>query len=142
MAKRPDPKRFVTFDDGTAGGYDFVVDTRTEEQKKGDAEWAKSRGGCDDFEPDWDAIERAANEQGNNPKLVAYRKKDDSPTLEEAQKFIGGYIEIVHTKTGAQLIIDETGSLKGLPTNEMASRLYGGVIVGPAIILIEKAKWT
>jgi len=132
-------RMFVHLDEEDA---DFFVDIRTDEQRRAAKEWAENEGGCDGFEPDWDAIEKIASDEEHSPKLVTYRKKEDSPTLEEAQKFIGGYIEIVHTKTGAQLIIDEIGGLKALPPNKIASQLYGGPIVGPAIVLIEGAKWT
>ena len=78
-----------------------------------------------------------------DPNSVLYEDKKDSPTLEEAREFIGGHIELVHTKAGAQLIIDEEGGFKpSLEVNPIASALYGGSIVGKAIILIGGAKWT
>ena len=46
-------------------------------------------------------------------------------TLEELQKAIGGgYIEVVHTKDGRLMVIDEEGKLKGFPVNHVATALY------------------
>ena len=46
-------------------------------------------------------------------------------TLEELQKAIGGgYIEIVHTKDGRLMVMDEEGKLKGFPVNPVATGLY------------------
>ena len=79
----------------------------------------------------------------SDPNSVMYEDKKDSPTLDEASEFVGGYIELVHTRAGAQLIIDEEGRFKDhLKINSVASTLYGGEIVGKAIILIGDAKWT
>ena len=46
-------------------------------------------------------------------------------TLEELRKAIGGgYIQIVHTKDGRLIVMDEEGKLKGLPINAAATALY------------------
>ena len=46
-------------------------------------------------------------------------------TPEELQKAIGGgYIEIVHTRDGRLMVIDEEGKLKGFPVNRVAAALY------------------
>ena len=46
-------------------------------------------------------------------------------TLEEMQKAIGGgYIQIVHTKDGQLMVLDEEGKLKGFPVNPVATDLY------------------
>lgn len=46
-------------------------------------------------------------------------------TLEEMQKAIGGgWIEIVHTKDGRLMVLDEEGKLKGFPVNLVATALY------------------
>ena len=46
-------------------------------------------------------------------------------TLEEMQKAIGGgWIEIVHTKDGRRMVLDEEGKLKGFPVNHVATALY------------------
>lgn len=88
----------------------------------------------------WSKIRKAVN---SDPKSVLYENTEDSPTLEQAREFVGGYIELVHTQYGAQLIVDEEGGFKpDLEVNSVASFLYGGEIVGNAIILVGDAKWT
>lgn len=88
----------------------------------------------------WTTIKEVVD---GDPNSVMYQEKKDSPTLEEAREFIGGHIELVHTRAGAQLIVDEEGGFKpDLEVNPIASALYGGAIVGKAIILIGDAKWT
>jgi hypothetical protein len=123
--------------------YDFVIDLRTPEQQEEDVEWGKKHGKeYKRSKPDWETIKRLVSADDYEPKTVLFMEKDESPSLEDAQAFIGGYIEIVHTRKGAQLIIDEVGRHKDLPVNELASMLYGGPIKGPAMILVGEAKWT
>ena len=62
-------------------------------------------------------------------------------SLEEMQKIVGGYIQIVPlSKSNKILILDEEGKLKGYPINELATDIweenYGetDVIVGNVII--------
>jgi hypothetical protein len=55
---------------------------------------------------------------------------------------------------GDQLLVDEEGTLKGLPTNPDATTLvateggprmlaaFGGEVVGPALLLRGKGRWT
>ena len=46
-------------------------------------------------------------------------------TLEELQKAIGGgWIEIVKTRDGRLMVLDEEGKLKGFPVNRVATGLY------------------
>ncbi len=43
-------------------------------------------------------------------------------TLDEMQRFVGGYIQMVPTRTARRaLVMDEEGLLKGKPRNEKAS---------------------
>jgi len=60
-------------------------------------------------------------------------------TLEEKQKLVGGYIEIVSTVDGRFMVINELGKLNGLDLNIPASRLYihgrRDVIVGDALVV-------
>ena len=63
------------------------------------------------------------------------------PTLEEAQKFVGGLVEIVYLMDGAQMLVNEEGLLMELPVNPMASVWAGKLIVGNALVLDEEAKW-
>ena len=68
------------------------------------------------------------------------KRKEDSPSLSEAQKFVGGWVEVVQVNDGI-LIIDEEGKLKDKPVNEVASKMYADkygdedIIVGDAIYI-------
>ena len=72
--------------------------------------------------------------------LRKIEKKEDSPSLSDAQKFVGGWVELVKVKDGI-LLIDEEGKLKDKPVNELASKLYfdtygdQDIIVGDAIYI-------
>ncbi len=45
-------------------------------------------------------------------------------TLEELQKFVGGYIEIVWLRDGRCMIVNEEGKLNDLKYNKIATYLY------------------
>ena len=66
------------------------------------------------------------------------QSKNDSPSLSDAQKFVGGYVEVVQVNDGI-LIVDEEGKLKDKPVNQVASKMYADkygdedIIVGDAI---------
>ncbi len=68
------------------------------------------------------------------------QSKEDSPSLSEAQKFVGGWVEVVQVNDGV-LIIDEEGKLKNKPINNASSKLYADkygdadIIVGDAIYI-------
>ena len=68
------------------------------------------------------------------------QSKNDSPSLSDAQKFVGGWVEVVQVNDGI-LIIDEEGKLKNKPVNEVASKMYADkygdedIIVGDAIYI-------
>ena len=62
------------------------------------------------------------------------------PTLEEAQDFIGGYIEMIQCK-GFQVLVDEDGRAKKLDINHSASAMAGKTLVGPALVLFGDAQW-
>ena len=89
------------------------------------------------------------NTDRNEFKVIKNSK--DEPTLKEAQKFVGGYVEGITFPNGDYLIINEEGKLQNLPLNPEATLLwrmhftndkymigYDDVVVGPAI-LIKKA---
>ena len=44
--------------------------------------------------------------------------------LDELQKYVGGIIEIVKTKEGRTMVINEEGKINDLPINQKASELY------------------
>jgi hypothetical protein len=86
---------------------------------------------------------------GNNP--ISHRRKDmihvfetKAPSLERAQELVGGLVEMVRSPTDPdiQVLVNEEGLLVGLPFNEEASKLCDTGIVGDAIILKGKARWT
>lgn len=68
---------------------------------------------------------------------------DRELTLEEAQEFVGGLIEVLRLPDGSLMVIDEEGKLKGKPVNLKATQIAhearaifpGDVIVGDALIL-------
>ena len=83
----------------------------------------------------------------NGTKTTFMDSADIKPTLEQLQKMVGGYIEVVYADNGDQIILDEEGRLKGKPLNEDASEYWLGDdwdeynnIVGDAVILSGKAK--
>jgi hypothetical protein len=59
-------------------------------------------------------------------------------SLEEMQKIVGGYIEIVHVPRSRDLIVlNEEGKLEGLPLNQKATALYANpmdCIVGNVLV--------
>jgi len=57
-------------------------------------------------------------------ELKIITDKKDEPTLEQAQKFVGGYVEGIEFPTGDYLIINEEGKLQNLPLNEKATKLW------------------
>ena len=58
-------------------------------------------------------------------------------SLEELQRFVGGYIEIVWLSGGMAMVVNEEGLLYQLPGNQLASVLAGQQIVGDAVICNE-----
>lgn len=68
------------------------------------------------------------------------------PSLEEAQRIVGGYVEIINLHKGdedAQLLVNEEGRIKNFDPNINVSRICQGVIVfGNAVMLKGKAMWT
>ena len=76
----------------------------------------------------------------------------DEPTLESAQKFVGGYVEGIPFPNGDYLIVNEEGKLMGLPLNPEATALWRATfdndnfitgrkdfVVGPAILIKKDA---
>jgi len=77
-------------------------------------------------------------------KIMITVFEDNQPTLEEAQKIVGGLVEMVHSPSEPdwQILVNEEGLLTGLPFNAEATELCGTGIVGHAIILKGDALWT
>ena len=83
--------------------------------------------------------------------LVPLPKRE--PTLEEMQKIVGGYIqmiEIMFLNEPGQMIMNEDGKVNGLPVNHKATAIaltMSGIdkedyIVGDVIILMGEARMT
>ena len=79
-------------------------------------------------------------------------KVEDTPTLKEAQDFVGGMVECITWPNGDLLIVNEEGKLMGLPLNPEATLLwrmtftkdkyvtgYDDFVVGPAIYIKKHA---
>mgnify|MGYP003133662086 FL=1 len=69
--------------------------------------------------------------------------EDRQPTLQEAQKIVGGLVEMVRSPTNPdiQILVNEEGLIKGLPFNKEATELCDTGIVGNAVILKGNARW-
>jgi hypothetical protein len=76
-------------------------------------------------------------------KIKFLDSKKDRPTLEQAQEFVGGYVELVGSRLypKTQLLVDEDGLCKKSAVNLTASRIAGMLIVGNALVLTGKARW-
>ena len=74
--------------------------------------------------------------KSDKPTMTVY---DYEPSLEEAQKAVGGYVERLDLEGLGCLLVDEEGKLKRKPINEQATKLYNqlfdGVVVGDVIHL-------
>ena len=91
-----------------------------------------------------------ANTEVSEFKIIDDEK--NTPTLKEAQAFVGGYVECIGWPNGDLLIVNEEGKLLGLPVNEEATKLwrstftkdkylfgYDDWVSGPAILIKHKA---
>ena len=69
--------------------------------------------------------------------------EDRQPTLQEAQKIVGGFVEMVRSPTNPdiQILVNEEGLIQGLPFNKEATELCDTGIVGNAVILKGNAIW-
>jgi len=59
---------------------------------------------------------------------------DGSYTLQQMQGVVGGLIELVDSKDGRTLVVNEEGLLKGLDLNREASALAGFPIMGTVLV--------
>lgn len=62
-------------------------------------------------------------------------------TLEQAQAWVGGYVEMVKLGPLVQMIVNEEGQLEQLPLNPMASMFAGMEIVGTVVVLAGEDQW-
>jgi len=79
------------------------------------------------------------NKVVEEPSVWVFAEK--KPSLKQAQKMIGGSIELIDLSDGDQMLVDEEFLLKGLDINGMATIVANQRILGNAIILQGKAKW-
>lgn len=86
------------------------------------------------------------------PEFKIIEDTKDEPTLESAQKFVGGYVEGISFPNGDYLIVNEEGKLMGLPLNPEGTALwratftkdkyafgYDDWVSGPAILIKKQA---
>lgn len=69
--------------------------------------------------------------------VVDYPPAGKAYTLEELQKAVGGYIEVVSLNGGYIMVVNEEGKLHGLLRNQHATALLGSTwdhIVGNALV--------
>ena len=91
-----------------------------------------------------------ANTDQDQFKIIDDEK--NTPTLKEAQDFVGGNVECIGWPNGDLLIVNEEGKLKGLPLNPEATLLWKitfdndnyvtgrkDIVVGPAIYIKKHA---
>lgn len=81
---------------------------------------------------------------GTRTRVIS--EKSESPTLKEAQEFVGGYLQMcpiinAPSKEPVQLYADEDGISKRLPVNANATLTAGYPILGNCLILKGKACW-
>ena len=53
-----------------------------------------------------------------------FKTVKELPSLEEMQKFVGGYVEALELKNGHTLYVNEEGRMKDLPVNNMATEFW------------------
>ncbi|MCA2998062.1 MAG: DUF3846 domain-containing protein [Rhodocyclaceae bacterium] len=62
--------------------------------------------------------------------------------LADAQSFIGGDVEAIRVPYNGQLLCHEEGQKTGLPPNPRASAIALRPVVGNAIVLYGRSRWT
>lgn len=67
-------------------------------------------------------------------KALIPERDDKSFTLEQLQKVVGGFIEIVHLNDKVIMVVNEEGLCNGLPLNFHASRVARQPIVGDVLV--------
>ena len=91
-----------------------------------------------------------ANTEVSEFKIIDDEK--NTPTLKEAQDFVGGMVECITFPNGDLLIVNEEGKLMQLPFNPEATLLwrmtftkdkyvtgYDDIVVGPALYIKKHA---
>ena len=79
---------------------------------------------------------------------MAIHELTTPPSLEEAQRLVGGYVQLLQLDADTQMLIDEEGKIKGKPVNTQATDMasptlfFGDVVVGDVVLLRGKAQWS
>lgn len=63
------------------------------------------------------------------------------PTHAQAERIVGGKVQLLYTRDGLQMLVDEDGVPKHLPVNVPASIMLGRNVVGNVLVLAGAAKW-
>lgn len=72
--------------------------------------------------------------KSNGEFIDVFPKDGVSFQLDELQKYVGGYIEIIHhPKEDMIAVVNEEGRLLELPYNPYASLIFGREIVGDVV---------
>lgn len=56
-------------------------------------------------------------------------------SLEEMQKYVGGYIEFAGVYDGHRIYVNEEGLLKKLPINVIGTKMLQKIIVGDILVI-------
>jgi len=67
-------------------------------------------------------------------RVDGQRKEVTDLSLENLQKLVGGYIEIINTNDGRLMVVDEEGLLKDKHVNQAATHLASRMIVGNVVV--------
>ena len=62
-------------------------------------------------------------------------------SLAEAQKAVGGWVELVRLGKGDGFLVNEEGLLQQLPLNPKASEMAGRYIVGNVVLVTRGEGW-
>lgn len=62
-------------------------------------------------------------------------------TLDEVQKVVGGYVQVIRLAHNMKLLVNEDGLMKGLPLNILASQMANRKIVGDVILVPKGMGW-
>ena len=73
-------------------------------------------------------------------QLLKLEKEDAEPTLEEAQKYVKGYVELLELSCGGCLLMNEEAKIQNLDINRDASILAKKPIVGNVIYLTKECR--
>ena len=65
--------------------------------------------------------------------------EDGTFSLSQLQDAVGGYIEVASAAKGKVVLVDEEGSVKGLPINIAGSLICNRVIRGNVVVVDEDA---